>query len=63
MHKNWRNVIRELEKLGWYIARNNRHVIMKHPNRPNEIMTLPANEGRDITPGLKNHLKKVGVII
>ena len=54
-------LIRALERLGWYVDRQRRHVVMRHPERSGSI-PIPVHRGRMLKEGtLRNILKMVGI--
>ncbi|MCH7744965.1 MAG: type II toxin-antitoxin system HicA family toxin [Chloroflexi bacterium] len=56
-----RELIRALERLGWYVDRQKRHVIMRHPDRSGSI-PIPMHSGRTLKKGtLHNIIKKAGI--
>lgn len=52
-------VIKALERLGWYVARDEgRHTVLKHPARPG---TIPVPRHRQISSGvIREILKDLG---
>jgi predicted RNA binding protein YcfA (HicA-like mRNA interferase family) len=56
-----RELIRALERLGWYVDRQRRHAVMRHPDRPGSV-PIPIHPGRPLKPGtLRQILKMVGI--
>ena len=56
-----RELIRALEQLGWYVDRQKRHVLMRHPDRPGSV-PIPMHSGRTLKKGtLHNIIKKGGI--
>ncbi|OLE55643.1 MAG: addiction module toxin, HicA family [Acidobacteria bacterium 13_1_20CM_3_53_8] len=53
-----REVIRLLEKDGWYLARTrDSHRQFKHPNKPGTV-TVAGKESVDVPPGTLNSILK-----
>jgi predicted RNA binding protein YcfA (HicA-like mRNA interferase family) len=56
-----RELIRALERVGWYVDRQRRHAILRHPDRAGSI-PIPMHPGRPLKPGtLRQILKMAGI--
>jgi predicted RNA binding protein YcfA (HicA-like mRNA interferase family) len=57
-----RELIRLLQKEGWILLRvKGSHRQFRHPSKP-LIITVPGNEGKELSPGTLNDiLKKAGL--
>lgn len=58
MEVHARELIRALERLGWYVDRQRRHVVMRHPDRPGSI-PIPMHPGRPLKPGTLRQILKM----
>lgn len=47
----YRQLIRALERDGWFVARTTGHVIMVHPDRPGSV-PVPNHPSKQAKPGL-----------
>ena len=58
-------VIRALRQAGWYTDyQHGSHVYLRHPNRPNMRVTVPAHKGETIKPKtLQSILKQAGLSV
>jgi predicted RNA binding protein YcfA (HicA-like mRNA interferase family) len=56
-----RQLIRALERDGWYVERATGHVIMRHPDRPGSV-PVPNHPSKQIAKGtLRSILHTTGV--
>lgn len=56
-----RQLIRALERDGWYVSRITGHAIMRHPDRPGPV-PVPNHPSKQIAPGLlRAILRQTGI--
>ena len=57
----YRQLIRAMERDGWYVARISGHVIMVHPDRPGSV-PVPNHPSKQAKPNLlRGILKQAGI--
>lgn len=53
-----RELIRALRREGWFIERTTGHVLLRHPDRPGAVVTVPNHPSDSVPAGTLNSILK-----